>query len=152
MLWFCLLTTATYSGYMHFMGRKSTFNQDTADRICERLAGGESLSAICLSDDMPPRKTVSQWVEDNKQFSACYARAREIGYDLMAEEILVISDDSKHDVEVDENGQKRMNAEYVARSRLRVDTRKWLLAKMLPKKYGDRVEQHHTGDADRPVS
>ena len=70
----------------------------------------------------------------------------------MAEEILVISDDSKHDVEVDENGQKRMNAEYVARSRLRVDTRKWLLAKMLPKKYGDRVEQHHTGDADRPVS
>jgi hypothetical protein len=44
------------------------------------------------------------------------------------------------------------NMEHSLRSRMRIDTRKWILAKMLPKVYGERVEQHHTGDPERPVA
>lgn len=64
----------------------------------------------------------------------------------MADEIIEISDDSSGDVIVDDEGNTRTDAERVARSRLRVDTRKWMLSKMLPKIYGDKIETTHKGE------
>ena len=114
------------------------FNQETADRICERLAAGESLRKACV--DGPDPSTILRWTEDNDAFAQQYARARSAGYSLLADELVEIADDSTNDTYTDEDGNVRTNQEVVARSRLRVDTRKWMLSKMLPKVYGDKLE------------
>ncbi len=123
-------------------GRPSHFTQALADTICTRLAGGESLRSICRDEDFPHESTVRAWVVDNyKGFSTQYARARDIGLDVMADEILDISDDGSNDW-MERKGEKsdgwQLNGEHVQRSRLRVETRKWFLSKLAPKRYGDR--------------
>jgi hypothetical protein len=106
-----------------------------------------SLRRVCLPDDMPAESTVRLWVSDPKHpFSAQYARAREIGYLRMADELLDIADDGTNDFGgVDDDGEERVNSDHITRSRLRVDTRKWLLSKCLPKIYGEKVENRHVG-------
>ena len=121
--------------------RTSTFTQDIAIRICAELADGKSLRAICRADDMPAEATVRAWaLDDVDGFSAHYARARDIGYECLADDILEISDDGKNDTYKDHEGNDRTDQDVIARSRLRVDSRKWMLAKMLPKRYGDKLE------------
>jgi hypothetical protein len=132
------------------MARPSKFTQKLADIICERIADGESLRLICQSDDMPARSSVFKWLSEDKGFSDQYARAREAQADLLADEILSISDDTARDTIDTENGE-RANNEWIARSRLRVDARKWLASKMAPKKYGDKVTQELTGPNGGPV-
>lgn len=125
------------------MGRPSAFTQGLADTICDRLEAGETLRAICRDEGMPAPQTVLRWTKANEAFSEQYARARETGYGHMADELLEIADDKSKDAFVDIDGTVHVNAEVVARSRLRVDTRKWLLSKALPKIYGDKLA--HTG-------
>jgi hypothetical protein len=125
-------------------GRPSSFTREIADEICERLAEGESLRSICRSDGMPVQATVFRWLSIDEAFLKQYARAREAQADRLADEILDIADDSSHDTESTEHGD-RPNNEWIARSRLRVDARKWLASKMAPKKYGDKVTQEITG-------
>ena len=121
--------------------------------ICARMAEGVSLRSICLADDMPDKATVFRWLAAHKEFRDQYARAREARADAMAEEILEISDDDRDDAITDpESGATRLNAEFVARSRLKVDTRKWLMARMAPKVYGDKVTQELQGPDGGPVS
>jgi hypothetical protein len=121
------------------------YSQEVADAICARLAEGESLRAICRTEGMPSETRVRAWaLDDVRGFSAQYARAREIGYQAMAEEIIAISDDSSGDTIQTEQGE-RPNTEFVSRSRLRVDSRKWMLSKMLPKVFGDKLELQHKG-------
>lgn len=133
------------------MGRPSTFTQETADAICARLAEGESLNSICKDEAFPPESTVRRWALDDEQgFSANYARAREVGYLRMADEITQIADNGSNDTYTDDEGNERTNQDVIARSRLRVDTRKWLLSKMLPKVYGDKLEL--SGDPDKPLA
>lgn len=137
-----------------FNGRPTLYTPELAERICERLANGETLRAICNSDDIPAENTIRLWASDKESpFSAQYLRAREIGYRLMADELIEIADDGTNDyVERErENGTKHVvfDAEHVQRSKLRVDTRKWLLSKALPKIYGDKLEVG--GDPDKPL-
>lgn len=116
-------------------------------KILDRLAEGESLRAICRSEGMPTEGAVRKWVrEDPEGFGTQYARAREVGYELLADELLEISDDGANDSYKDEDGNERTNYDVIARSRLRVDTRKWLLSKMLPKVYGDKLQLGGTID------
>jgi hypothetical protein len=96
---------------------------------------------------------VFRWLAAHKEFRDQYARAREARADAMAEEILEISDDDSDDAIIDpETGSTRLNTEFVARSRLKVDTRKWLMARMAPKVYGDKVSQEISGPDGNPVS
>jgi hypothetical protein len=122
------------------MGRPSDFTQETADAICSRIAGGESLRSICNAEEMPDKATVFRWLADSEKaaFRDQYARAREAQADHMAEEILQIADDGTNDTYPTENGLA-VNQDVIARSRLRVDARKWLASKMAPKKYGDKI-------------
>ena len=125
------------------------FTQEIADTICGRIAEGESLRAICLSDDMPGRTTVFKWLLNHPDFANQYARARELQADTLFEEILEIADDRSGDVKViGRDGEERevCDTEFVQRSRLRVDARKWMAGKMAPKKYGDKVDVNHQGD------
>jgi hypothetical protein len=96
---------------------------------------------------MPSRGAVQHWVvHDHQGFAARYARACEIGWQLMAEDTLDIADDGRNDVYITQDGFEKTSQDVVNRSRLRVDTRKWLLSKMLPKIYGDKLDLNHSGD------
>ncbi|HEZ0613234.1 TPA: hypothetical protein WGQ07_000402 [Neisseria meningitidis] len=110
------------------VGRPSKFSQDLAENICEQIAHGKSLRAICAEDDMPSATTVFKWLNENQDFSEQYARARDRQADHYFEEIVEIADS----VEAD--------SAAVAKARLQVDARKWTLSKLAPKKYGEKTE------------
>jgi hypothetical protein len=99
---------------------------------------------------MPHVSTVLRWIADDKhkQFREQYAHAREAGLEQMADEILEIADETSHDTLVTEHGE-RANSEWIQRSKLRVDARKWILSKQLPKKYGERTTL--VGDNENPL-
>jgi hypothetical protein len=134
-------------------GRNTVYNEAIAKEICERLANGEALKAICRDDHMPDPKTVRTWASDPKHpFSPLYTRAREIGYHGMADELLEIADDGSNDWMRRHDGDNEgyaINGEHSSRSRMRIDTRKWLLAKALPRIYGDKIAIG--GDQDNPI-
>lgn len=121
---------------------KSTFTQAIADEICAQLSEGLSLRKICDKEGMPPASTVRQWVIDDREgFAAQYARARDLGLDSLAEEIIAISD-------TPQVGQRSVSkatgleiteADMIEHRRLQVDARKWYLSKVAPKKYGDKL-------------
>jgi hypothetical protein len=133
------------------MGRPSIYCQEMADTICERLSDGESLRAICSGDEMPNRATVFRWLANNELFRDQYAHARDAQADALADDIVAIADESAQDVIVDEDGKERVNQEVVARSRLRVDARKWVASKLKPKVYGEKVTQELTGKDGGPI-
>lgn len=127
------------------IGRPSDFTQELADAICERLADGESLRRVCEDEAMPAKSTVFRWLAADKAFQDQYMRAREVQADSWADDILEIADDGRNDTYADGDGNERTNQDVIARSRLRVDTRKWLMARMAPKKYGEKITQEITG-------
>jgi len=130
------------------MGRISIYSDDLADEILDRLASGETLRGICRSKHIPPASTVRGWVVDNKGpgFAERYARARAMGMDEMADEIVEIADDIANDTLLDSDGNARANSEWISRSRLRVDSRKWLMSKVAANLYGDKLDVAVTGD------
>ena len=95
---------------------------------------------------MPEVRTISDW-KSNSAFSADFTRARDEGYDAIAQDCLEIADQTGRDTIIGENGD-RPDSEWIARSRLRVETRLKLLAKWCPKRYGERVEHEHSGEMD----
>lgn len=104
---------------------------------------------------MPDEKAVRMWaLQDGHPFYPHYTRARAIAYHRMADDIVEISDNGTNDWmkrNDEENGGYTVNGEHVQRSRLRVDSRKWVLSKMLPKIYGDKVVQEHVGANGGPI-
>lgn len=137
-------------------GRPLTYNAEIAAEICRRLAEGQTLREVCRDESMPPESTVRLWALDDRDgFAAQYTLAREVGYLAMADELLEVADDGKNDwmERQGDEGQSAwaLNGEHVQRSRLRVDTRKWLLSKALPKVFGDKVTQEHTGADGGPL-
>jgi hypothetical protein len=111
-------------------GRPTVYTPELGETICGLLAEGNTLSSICREQpDLPSERTIRRWaLEPEHPFSPQYARAREIGYHKMADDLLDIADN-----EETEPGK-------VARDRLRTDKRQWLLSKALPKVYGDKIE------------
>jgi hypothetical protein len=126
-------------------GRPSIFTQELAALICSRMSGGESLRSICEDADMPAKSSVFRWLADDATFRDQYARAMASRADAMAEEILEIADDGRNDTYKDADGNERTDQDVIARSRLRVDARKWLMARMAPKRYGDKIAQEVSG-------
>ena len=114
-----------------------------------RLAAGEPLRTICRADGMPDELTVRAWALDpNHPFAARHARAREMGFFSMADEILEIADDARNDFmdRQTRSGEvvRVVDEEAIARSRMRIAARQWLLAKAMPQTFGDRLEQNLT--------
>lgn len=125
-------------------GRPTDYSQETADIICERLADGESLRTICDDEAMPARSTVFRWLSIHQEFSDQYARAKEVQAEVLADELISIADDGRNDwmerkTEEGDHLGWRENGEALRRSALRIDTRKWVAAKLLPKKYGEKI-------------
>lgn len=130
------------------MAGVTTYSEDMALIICERLADGESLKAICEDDEMPARSTVFKWLAENETFSDMYARAREEQADAIFDEILNIADDGRNDW-MERRGEEDAgwitNGENIQRAKLRIDARKWMAGKLRPKKYGEKLELEHGG-------
>lgn len=128
-------------------------SETLATQICERMVSGQSLAEICRSDDMPSRSFVNKWLSEDAEFADRYARAREALMDYWADQITAIADDGERDILLrkreDGSEYEFIDHEHINRSRLRVDTRKWLMSKLSPKKYGDKVE--HTGADGGPI-
>ena len=104
-------------------GRPSTFTEEMGNLICERLTEGTSLRKLCKEPEFPNASTVYVWLDRFPSFAEQYTRAREAATEDMLEAILEIADDPKIDVQD---------------KRVRIDTRKWAMGKLKPKKYGDK--------------
>lgn len=102
--------------------------------------------AICRDESMPRLRTVYDWRDADESFAARFARAREEGYDAIAQDCLEIADETGHDTKEGRNGELIPDNEWITRSRLRVETRLKLLAKWSPKKYGEKVDVEHSGE------
>lgn len=136
------------------MGAVSTFSQEVADKICERIAEGETLSEICRAEGMPARRTVYDWLKENEDFAKAMDIARDLGADAIAEEALSIADTTEEGVQIeigDDGGTKEKRGDMLGHRKLRVETRLKLLAKWHPKKYGDRVDLNHGGQSGNPL-
>lgn len=134
-------------------GRPSILNNKLADEICSKISQGYTLRQLEKLEEMPDKSTILRWASTNddkyKQFQDQYEKALATRAEVWAEEILDISDDGSNDWMERENKDgstfEVVNNEHIQRSRLRVDARKWLLSKALPKKYGDKQEVKHEG-------
>lgn len=109
-------------------GRPSKYSDEMAEKICELISSGMSLRTVCSQDGMPSAVTVCKWLSENDEFSKQYARAREEQAVSFADEIIQIADSVEPD------------SAAVAKAKLQIDSRKWLAARMAPKKYGDKQE------------
>jgi hypothetical protein len=134
-------------------GRPSSYSAALADKICDRIASGESLLSICKADNVPSQSMVFRWLNQHAAFREKYARARDAQADVLAEETLEIADDGSNDWifrNDPDNPGYLLNGEHVQRSKLRIDARKWFASKVAPKKYGDKVQL--AGDAENPLT
>lgn len=114
-------------------GRPSDYLVEVADDICSLLASGESLNSICKKTGFPNRSTVYRWLREHDEFRNNYARATEDRADSIFEEMLDIADGAEEETA------------SIAKARLKIDTRKWILGKMNPKKFSDKQSIEHTG-------
>jgi hypothetical protein len=135
----------------HAGGRPTKYSNEVALEICRRIPD-ESLRSICRNAHLPTKTTVFAWLLDgkHKEFSDQYNRAMDLRIDNMFDELDDIAHDGSNDwVEREtKNGNiiETLNHEHIQRSRLRVDVIKWKLSKMNAKKYGDRIQQDHSGN------
>jgi hypothetical protein len=133
-------------------GRPSDYSPELAETICNLLIEGNSLRAIEDMDGMPSKTAILRWVSKHPEFRDQYARALEARTDAHADEILAIADDGHNDWMQKQFGDDVKwveNGEAIRRSQLRIDSRKWLMSKLAPKKYGDKLL--HGGDPSNPV-
>lgn len=134
------------------VGRPTKFTQQLADDICERIALGETLADICADAHMPDRSNVWRWQKADETFRIAYALAREAQMEAWADDLLKISDDGRNDW-MERHGEDNpgwaLNGEHTTRSRLRLDTRRFLMAKIAPHRFGERLAL--TGAAGGPV-
>lgn len=130
------------------------YSQEDKDRISEEIFllianDGLALRNILKRDGMPSVETFYKWLKEDENKSIQYARATEIRADKIFDEILTISDATAEDIIINEDGQEVVNHNVINRDRLRIDSRKWILSKMQPKKYGDKID---VTSGDKPIN
>lgn len=144
------------------MGRPTDYTPQLALKICDRLVCGqegtetegkpESLRSICRDESMPSITSVMRWLDKHEEFRVQYACARELQQEISHEEIIEIADNSTDDicylVSEDDSGEGAkpvIKYSAIARAKLQIDTRKWIMSKMSPKKYGEKITNEHIG-------
>lgn len=130
------------------------YSAEMEELILGELRSGRTLTDICRDPDMPHLRSVQSWLtEDRNGFAARYKRARDIGCNIMADDMVDIADDRDHDwiVRTHKDGSTDaiLDPERVSKARLRFEARRWRLSKMLPRTYGDRLDlnaKHDSGE------
>jgi len=137
------------------MVRPTIYTEALGKAILERFAGGDTILQICESEDMPHRASVYRWIASDKsefaEFQAEYRIAEKAHALALADETLEISDDNEHDTTIrkSKSGEEYevANTEYIARARLRVETRFKLMAKRAPSMFGEAMQLSGPGGA-----
>ena len=121
------------------------YSQEQIDSIfaivCKRIEEGEAVRNILKDKDMPSTSTFFMWLDSDDSKSKQYARAKEVYADKMFDDLVLIADSTSNDVYQNEKGEDQVNHDVIQRDRLRIDTRKWTLSKLNPKKYGDNQKE-----------
>lgn len=118
------------------MGRPSVATPELQQEILDRMIEGESLRAICRSTGIPSRTTILRWLDEDESFRGQYARAREMQADYLADLI--------------QETALASTPETAHSDRVKIDAFKWTASKLLPKRYGDKI-QHTGADGEGPV-
>jgi hypothetical protein len=137
-------------------GRPTKFNRELAQEILDGIASGATLRQVARKANLN-QETIMSWVRGGATgengliwFSEHWAKAMEVRAEIKAFEIEDIADDGSNDWYLKESkngedgGWPAFDQEHYQRSKLRVETRKWILSKLMPKKYGDKLQ--HTGE------
>lgn len=119
--------------------------KDTFNEIILDIENGMSLRASLRKQNRPDSTTFYKWIDNDKEKNIQYARACEIRADKIFEEIIEISDHSEEDHTPFTGGN------VIRRDQLKIDARKWMLGKMNPKKYGDKIQQEHSGGVTQTI-
>ena len=131
-------------------GFKTIVTQENIDTLCDSVVMGMTVREACELEGMPSPNAIYLAVSRNEDWANQYARAREAQLVKWEDDIVEISDNGTNDW-MERNGVASVNGEHIQRSKLRVDTRKWVMAKRRPKKYGDRVSQEISGPDGQPI-
>lgn len=121
-------------------GRPTDYSDELADEICKRISEGRSVNRISRQDDMPVRSTIYRWITEKPEFKDKYERALKEREDYHFDEMLDIAD------LVEEDNIK------IQKAKLMIDTRKWVLSRMNPKKYGDKAGEYEDSSDAKPES
>ena len=132
-------------------GRPSLYSEELADRICEVIATADRglIHYHRALNWFPAPGTICVWLNLHKPFREKYARAKEMQGEFLAFQAIEIADESQGDYTIDAEGREVVDHEYIARSKLRYEARRWLAGKIAPKNFGDKVQV--SGDAENPV-
>lgn len=143
---------------------KVRWSPEIEDEICDRTANGETLAQIFASPHMPSKPTFFRWLSGELHLTPEQARALRIRYDQarlaradrMAAELLAIADDASRDRVIRQLPAglvtEVVDFEHIQRSRLRVDARKWILARLFPEKFGEKLQIEQSKAEPRPES
>lgn len=138
------------AGLKRVKGKTKPDERAKVPEILDWVASGKSLRSICEQDGFPPISTFLTWVAKDAELETMWRFALQIRADVQHEEMMEIADDGRNDwMEIqDKDGNNigwKLNGEAVARSKLRLDQRKWSAARMNPVRYGDKVDLNHSG-------
>lgn len=134
------------------MPTPTKYSRETFISICECISEGAKVRNACESNDIHFSQ-LFRWLankdhEDYEWMRELYARAKEYQAEAMEEELFEIADDAHNDTYVDDEGNERTNHEVIARSKLRIDTRKWAMARRQPRIYGDKLNLANSEGGD----
>ncbi len=127
-------------------GRPTKYNKALAKEICTTIAtNSKGIKTLCQENPHWPNKdSIFTWLKDNKEFSDQYAQAKRLQIECVVDELLEIADDDSKDHVIDPEGQIHFNNQAIQRARLKIDTRKWLACKLVPKVYGAQKVDENT--------
>lgn len=123
-------------------GRPTKYNTELGQEICETIASSsKGTKKLCVEHPhWPCQDTLFTWLKTYSEFSEQYAHAKRCQIEVLIDEILEIADDASQDQYVNELGALVSNPPAINRARLKVDTRKWLACKLVPKVYGNKID------------
>lgn len=128
------------------VGRPHSYTKALGDEICTKLSTSEYGIAKLIKENphWPHKQTIFEWRINVPEFGDSYAKAKQNQIEVWIDQVVDIADNTSNDTYINESGKEVCNSEWINRSRLRIDTRKWIAAKLAPKIYGERTSQDVT--------
>lgn len=134
-------------------GKRGTRTKDATPDILRRISEGESLRKACAANGLTIRSFLDLCDRD-QEIATQYTRAREAGLEVLADQLVDLCDTPVEGTETTvkaDGGVEVKTGDMLGHRKLQIDTRKWLLSKLLPKKYGDKVDLNHAGKDGGPL-
>lgn len=126
--------------------RPSGFTAEKATRILDLIANGVSLREVAKHPDFPGRATLHRWLRQNPEFAEEYVLAKEWAIDLLADDIVSIVDARAAEARAfTKDGDntfvppREISSAELKLIQMQVDNRKYLLERLMPRKYGAPV-------------